>query len=361
MISLKSVSALYRCRCRYTRSAGAQFQGVQSKPPPKASHALRPNAARNVRCAAEVTVRPAQTSNSAAFDFKAYMADRAKLIDQALDRSVPVAYPEIITESMRYSLLAGGKRIRPALCLAACELVGGPIEAAMPAACAMEMIHTMSLIHDDLPSMDNDDFRRGKPTNHKVYGEEIAILAGDALLSLSFEYIARETKGVSPDRVLQVIVEVGKAVGSEGLVAGQVVDIKSEGAGEAVGLETLEYIHLHKTAALLEASVVSGAILGGANEVEVAKLRKYSRDIGLAFQVIDDILDITATTEELGKTAGKDLASAKTTYPSLVGLERSREIADELIEEAKEQLAGWSVERAAPLLALAEYIRSRKN
>lgn len=289
------------------------------------------------------------------------MAERAHLIDAALDRSVPVTYPEVITESMRYSLLAGGKRVRPALCLAACELVGGTTDAAMPTACALEMIHTMSLIHDDLPSMDDDDFRRGKPTNHKVYGEEIAILAGDALLSLSFEYIARETRGVAPERVLQVIVEVGKSVGAEGLVAGQVVDIKSEGAGTAVGLETLEYIHLHKTAALLEAAVVSGAILGGANESEIAKLRKYSRDIGLAFQVIDDILDITATTEELGKTAGKDLAVAKTTYPSLVGLEGSRKIANELIEEAKAQLAGWPLEKAAPLLALAEYIRSRKN
>lgn len=289
------------------------------------------------------------------------MADRAVLIDAALDRSVPLQYPEVVNEAMRYSLLAGGKRVRPALCLAACELVGGTVEQAMPAACSMEMIHTMSLIHDDLPSMDNDDFRRGKPTNHKVYGEEIAILAGDALLSLAFEYIARETRGVAADRVLRVIAEVGKAVGSEGLVAGQVVDIKSEGAGEAVGVETLQYIHEHKTAALLEAAVVSGAILGGAGEVDVDRLRKYSRAIGLAFQVIDDILDITATTEELGKTAGKDLASAKTTYPSLLGLERSKQIADELIEEAKHQLASYDPAKAGPLLALAEYIRSRKN
>eukprot|EP00887_Chlorella_sp_A99_P002333 scaffold10.g2333.t1 len=353
-----------------------------------------------VRCTAEVSVRPSDAKSQ--FDFGKYMADRAVLIDAALDRSVPLQYPEVVNEAMRYSLLAGGKRVRPALCLAACELVGGTVEQAMPAACSMEMIHTMSLIHDDLPSMDNDDFRwvqqqqyqqyhpvqqqqqhqqqrggRGKPTNHKVYGEEIAILAGDALLSLAFEYIARETRGVAADRVLRV----GKAVGSEGLVAGQVVDIKSEGAGEAVGVETLQYIHEHKTAALLEAAVVSGAILGGAGEVDVDRLRKYSRAIGLAFQaraaggadriglrwssvarpVIDDILDITATTEELGKTAGKDLASAKTTYPSLLGLERSKQIADELIEEAKHQLASYDPAKAGPLLALAEYIRSRKN
>lgn len=334
-------------------------------PRPSPAAALRaPRPARRsglaVRCAAEVSTRPSEPSAKPSFDFKAYMGSRAQLIDAALDASVPVAYPEVITEAMRYSLLAGGKRVRPALCLAACELVGGAVDTAMPTACALEMIHTMSLIHDDLPSMDNDDFRRGKPTNHKVYGEEIAILAGDALLSLSFEYVARETRGVAPEAVLRVIVELGKAVGSEGLVAGQVVDIKSEGATN-VGVDTLRFIHHHKTAALLEAAVVCGAILGGAGEPEIARLRQYSRDIGLAFQVVDDILDVTATTEELGKTAGKDLAVAKTTYPSLVGLERSREIADELIEGAKAQLADWPVAKAAPLLALAEYIRSRKN
>jgi geranylgeranyl diphosphate synthase type II len=309
-----------------------------------------------------VSVRPSDASPAKpSFDFKAYMGARAAEIDAALDAAVPMRYPEVINEAMRYSLLAGGKRVRPALCLAACELVGGDAAAAMPTACALEMIHTMSLIHDDLPSMDNDDFRRGVPTNHKVYGEEVAILAGDALLSLAFEFIARETKGVPAEAVVRVVVEVGRAVGSEGLVAGQVVDIKSEGAGAEVGLDTLRYIHHHKTASLLEAAVVSGAVLGGAGEDDVARLRRYSRDIGLAFQVVDDILDITATTEELGKTAGKDLAVAKATYPSLVGLERSREIADELIEEAKAQLAGYDRARAAPLYALAEYIRSRKN
>ena len=316
-----------------------------------------------VQCAADTSVRPASSASNGTgeFDFKQYMADRATMIDAALDASIPMQYPEIIHESMRYSLLAGGKRVRPALCLASCELVGGSIEQAMPTACSLEMIHTMSLIHDDLPSMDNDDFRRGKPTNHKVYGEEIAILAGDALLSLAFEYIARETKNVSPERVLQVVVEVGKSVGSEGLVAGQVVDIKSEGDDVEVGLDTLKYIHEHKTAALLESAVVSGAILGGASEEDIVRLRKYSRDIGLAFQVVDDILDITATTEELGKTAGKDLASAKTTYPSLVGLEKSREIANQLIEDAKSQLTSYDINKAAPLYALAEYIKNRKN
>lgn len=288
------------------------------------------------------------------------MGEKAKLVEEALDRSIPLQYPDLIHESMRYSLLAGGKRIRPVLCIAACELVGGDVSAAMPTACAMEMIHTMSLIHDDLPSMDNDDFRRGKPTNHKVYGEEIAILAGDALLSYAFEYIARATKGVDPSRVLQVVADLGKAVGSEGLVAGQVVDIKSEGDGD-VGLDTLQYIHEHKTAALLEAAVVCGARIGGADEVQLSALSRYSRNIGLAFQVIDDILDVTQSTEVLGKTAGKDLLSEKSTYPKLLGLERSKEVAQELIDNAVAELSIFEKEKAAPLYALAMYIKDRQS
>eukprot|EP00775_Hariotina_reticulata_P011644 gene11644-11789_t len=215
-----------------------------------------------------------------------------------------------------YSLLAGGKRVRPALCLAACQLVGGDLDQAMPTACAMEMIHTMSLIHDDLPAMDNDDFRRGRPTNHKVYG------AG-------------------------------------GLVGGQVVDIQSE--DKEVGLDVLKYIHEHKTAALLEAAVVCGAIVGGADDSTVEKLRRYALNIGLAFQVIDDILDITQSTEVLGKTAAKDLATNKTTYPKLLGLEKSKQVADDLIKEAIQQLDDFDAERAAPLVALAKFIGYRQN
>ena len=203
---------------------------------------------------------PSTSSSAAApFDFKLYMGTQAAAVHAALDAAVPLAYPEAVTEAMRYSLLAGGKRVRPVLCLAACELVGGAPANAMPTACALEMLHTMSLIHDDLPSMDNDDFRRGVPTCHKVYGEEIAILAGDALLAFSFEHIARATPragkkgggggggGVSAEAILDVVAEVGRAVGAEGLVAGQVVDLKSEGAGAEVGIDTLEYIHEHKT------------------------------------------------------------------------------------------------------------------
>ena len=249
-------------------------------------------------------------------------------------------------------------------------MVGGPaaLPAAMAAACAVEMVHTMSLIHDDLPSMDNDDFRRGVPTNHKVYGEEIAILAGDALLAFSFEHLAAGTPtGTGPAdppaaAVLRCIAELGRAVGAAGLVAGQVVDIKSEGPkAEPVGLDTLRYIHTHKTAALLEAAAVCGAILGGAGEEDVARLRTYATSIGLAFQVVDDILDITQSTEVLGKTAGKDLAAQKSTYPSLLGLEASRDVAAGLIADAKAALDGYDRARAAPLLALADYIGSRTN
>jgi len=305
---------------------------------------------------------PPEGHTADAFDFNTYVGRQAKLVEAALDASCPEQYPETITKAMRYSLLAGGKRIRPLLCLAACELVGGDPAVAMPTACALEMIHTMSLIHDDLPSMDNDDFRRGKPTCHKVFGEEMAILAGDALLSLSFEYIARATRGASAEKVLRVIADVGKAVGAEGLVAGQVVDILMEGnGGQGAGLQTLQYIHAHKTGALLEAAVVSGAVLGGADEAQVQRLGRYAQNIGLAFQVVDDILDVTATTEQLGKTAGKDVAVNKATYPSLLGLDESRKIADRLIAQAKEELAGFDRKRAAPLIGLADYIASRKS
>jgi len=214
--------------------------------------------------------------------------------------------------------------------------------------------------------MDNDDFRRGKPTNHKVYGEQCAILAGDGLLTRAFEYIAMATPldKVDPKKVLRVVAYVAKCVGSEGLVGGQIVDIEMEGSnrkGETASLETLEYIHAHKTAALLDAAVVCGALLGGAEEEDIERLTRYSQDIGLAFQVIDDILDCTQTSEQLGKTAGKDDAVGKTTYPSLLGLDESRRIAKKLIDDAKEELAIYNPEKAAPLLALADYIGSRQN
>ena len=290
------------------------------------------------------------------FDFAAYLKLSRDRVEIALDSSMGPERPESLRDAMRYSLLAGGKRLRPILCLAACELVGGSSELAMPTAVALEMIHTMSLIHDDLPAMDNDDLRRGRPTNHKVYGDAMAILAGDAMLSRAFEMVAVRSPNVPADRLLRVVGELALVSGAPGLVGGQVVDLESE--GQAVDLETLEYIHLHKTAALLRACVVTGALIGGASDDQLQAMRTYANGIGLAFQIIDDILDVTASSEVLGKTAGKDLLADKTTYPKLLGLEASREKALQLVRESKAALEPWS-NKAAPLLALADYVASR--
>jgi len=245
------------------------------------------------------------------FDFATYLRSTCERVEAALDGSLGPERPEQLREAMRYSLLAGGKRLRPVLCLAACELACGDSALAMPTAVALEMIHTMSLIHDDLPAMDNDDLRRGRPTNHKVYGEANAILAGDALLTRAFEMVALRSPGVPAERLLAVVGELSLAAGAPGLVGGQVVDLECE--GKSVDLETLEYIHLHKTGALLRACVLSGALIAGAAEPLLEALRTYARGIGLAFQIIDDILDVTASSEVLGKTAGKDLTADKTT------------------------------------------------
>jgi geranylgeranyl diphosphate synthase type II len=300
----------------------------------------------------------AQTKASV-FNLEDYLKEKKQLVEKALDQSLPIAQPEKIYEAMRYSLLAGGKRLRPILCLATCELMGGTPEMAIPTACALEMIHTMSLIHDDLPAMDNDDYRRGKLTNHKVFGEDIAILAGDGLLAYAFEYVATQTKNVSADLLLQVVACLGKTIGAEGLVGGQVLDLESEGKTD-ISAETLTFIHTHKTGALLEASVVSGGILAGATSEDIAKLSKYAQNIGLAFQIIDDILDVTATAEQLGKTAGKDLQAQKATYPSLWGLEKSKLQARQLIDEAIAQLTIYE-EKAEPLRAIANFIVTRNH
>ncbi len=292
------------------------------------------------------------------FNLKEYLAARKALVEQALSDSLPVSYPESLYNSMRYSLLAGGKRLRPILCLAACELAGGDVAQALPTACALEMIHTMSLIHDDLPAMDNDDYRRGQLTNHKVFGDAMAILAGDALLAYAFQVVAEETQNVDPYRLLQVIGRLGKAVAASGLVGGQVVDLESE--GKPIPLETLDFIHAHKTGALLEVSVVSGGLLGGADAEMVQNLTDYAHDIGLAFQIIDDILDVTATSEQLGKTAGKDVVAAKATYPSIWGIEVSRQKAEALIQSAKQHLAPHG-QANVPLLALADFITQRTH
>ena len=301
----------------------------------------------------------ARTAKHSSLDLKTYLKQQKDLVDRALDLSLPINRPEKIYEAMRYSLLAGGKRLRPILCLATCELTGGTIEMAMPTACALEMIHTMSLIHDDLPAMDNDDYRRGKLTNHKVYGEDIAILAGDGLLAYAFEYVASQTKNVPPQQVLKVVALLSRALGAAGLVGGQVIDLESEGKSD-VSLETLNFIHTHKTGALLEASVISGAILTGASDEEVHRLSKYAENIGLAFQIVDDILDITSTQEELGKTAGKDLRSQKATFPSIWGLEESKAQAKQLVEAAIAELEPFG-DKAEPMVAIAKFITTRTH
>jgi geranylgeranyl diphosphate synthase type II len=300
---------------------------------------------------------PAMTAVVASgFDFSQFLEAGRRKVEEALDGSLGPERPESLRDAMRYSLLAGGKRLRPILCLASCELAGGDAALALPTATALEMIHTMSLIHDDLPAMDDDDLRRGRPTNHKVFGEATAILAGDALLTRAFEMVALRSPGVPAERLLKVVGELSLAAGAPGLVGGQIVDLASEGV--EVDRDTLEYIHLHKTGALLQASVLTGALIGGADDDLIEALRTYSRAIGLAFQIIDDILDVTASSEVLGKTAGKDLTADKTTYPKLLGLEESKARAEALVKEACEVLNPWA-EKAQPLLALARYITSR--
>ncbi|GAP99240.1 geranylgeranyl diphosphate synthase CrtE [Leptolyngbya sp. NIES-2104] len=300
-----------------------------------------------------------QSNQASQFDLKGYLAAKQQQVETALDRAFPVVFPDKIYEAMRYSLFAGGKRLRPVLCLATCDLLGGTPEMAMPTACALEMIHTMSLIHDDLPAMDNDDYRRGKLTNHKVFGEAVAILAGDGLLAYAFEHIVEETKNVPADRLIKVIARLGRAVGAAGLVGGQVVDLDCEGKKD-VTLDTLNFIHTHKTAALLEASVVSGGILAGGSDSDIQHLTRYAQAIGLAFQIVDDLLDITSTQEELGKSIGKDMTVEKATYPRLLGMEESRRQAEQLVEQAKAEVAGFG-EKAIPLMAIANYITARKN
>jgi geranylgeranyl diphosphate synthase, type II len=290
------------------------------------------------------------------FDLKTYLTQRAAEVEAALDQSLSVVYPEKIYEAMRYSLMAGGKRLRPILCLATSDMLGAPTAIAMPTACALEMVHTMSLIHDDLPAMDNDDYRRGKLTNHKVYGEDVAVLAGDALLSYAFEYIASQTQGAQPQQVLKVIANLGKAVGATGLVGGQIVDLDSE--GKSIDESTLTYIHMHKTAALLEVSVTSAAVLANADEPVIDRLKGYAQRIGLAFQIVDDVLDITSTAETLGKSVGKDVAAQKATYPSLWGIEKSQQKADQLVAEAIAEIDSFG-QAAQPLIAIAQYITAR--
>lgn len=295
------------------------------------------------------------------FDLKLYLAERKQLVEAALENCLPVpsGLEKSVLEAARYSLFAGGKRLRPILCLAAAEVVGGTYQAAMPAACALEMIHTYSLIHDDLPAMDNDDFRRGKPTNHKVFGEAIAVLAGDALLTEAFDFVTKmdNNGGIPAQRILEVVATLVRASGYRGMIGGQVIDLESE--NRAVDLTTVEYMHIHKTGALLSASLEVGALLGGGSDAQISALKRFGHHLGLAFQITDDILDVEGDAQEMGKKPGSDAAKNKKTYPALLGMIRSREAAREHVDAALQALAAFD-DRAEPLRAIARYLLVRK-
>ena len=295
------------------------------------------------------------------FDLAAYLAERRALVDAALERVLPAedTPPATVHRAMRYSVLAGGKRLRPILVIAGAEAVGGAPREVLPTACALELIHTYSLIHDDLPAMDDDDYRRGRLTSHKVFGEAMAILAGDGLLTLAFKLVADNAALARDPRVLRdVVTALADAAGTFGMVGGQVVDIESE--GKTITPETLEYIHLHKTAALIRAAMRVGALLGGGGPAAVEAIGDAGRDLGLAFQIVDDILDVEGSLEELGKTAGSDARKQKASYPALHGVPASRREAQRLVAGVKARLAPLGAP-AAPLGALADYVLERKN
>lgn len=290
------------------------------------------------------------------FNVEEYISERKKLVDRMLSELFKDASDSITTldESMRYSILAGGKRLRPVLCIASAEAVGGRAEDVLPVACAIEMIHTYSLIHDDLPAMDDDTLRRGVPTNHNVFGEAVAILAGDALLTDAFFVIAQSE--MPPYLVVDVIREISKAAGSRGMVRGQALDLALE--GKEVSIETVERMHYLKTGALIEASVVSGGKVGGATEDQILQLRSYSRNLGIAFQIIDDVLDIEGG-EDIGKSRGSDIRRKKATYPGIVGIKKAKDKALELTLKAVSCLRDFD-EKAEPLREIAFYLGGRR-
>ena len=301
---------------------------------------------------------------------QAFLEDARARIDEALDLFLPKppACPAIVSEAMRYSVFAGGKRLRPCLTLATADAIEqDSIDLALPAACAIELIHTYSLIHDDLPAMDDDQLRRGRPTLHVVYGEGIAILAGDGLHAEAFTLLASAPAIHDPDTVarkLRVLQVVGDAAGAAGMVGGQALDLQAAGQarGHAIVLDAggLRDMHARKTGALIRASAVSGAIMAGGDEAMIEAIDRYAADLGLAFQIVDDILDVEGSAAELGKTAGKDASADKPTYPSLFGLEQSRRMADEYLQRAHKSLVdagltdGW-------LAAIADWVVSRKS
>ncbi|MBE7414250.1 MAG: polyprenyl synthetase family protein [Deltaproteobacteria bacterium] len=291
-------------------------------------------------------------------DLNKYFSEKTELINRTLKELLPgeEEYPQTLHRAMHYSLFAGGKRIRPILVLASAEAAGGEASGALNIACAFECIHTYSLIHDDLPAIDNDDLRRGRPTCHKAFGEAAAILAGDALLTAAFDMAARS--GGKRSAVTRCVIEMAKAAGSTGMIGGQMIDIESE--GREILFPVLEYIHIHKTGELLLAAVKCGAVLGGAKKKELDSLTRFGKSIGLAFQIADDILDVEGSPLEMGKNAGSDEKKGKATYPAAIGLDESKKRASELLEIALHSISGLDG-KADPLREIARYIVERKR
>lgn len=293
-------------------------------------------------------------------DLQQYLNEKKSLVDRALDRFLPPedAEPTIIHKAMRYSAMDGGKRIRPVLTIATAEALNDNTDNVMPVACAIEMIHAFSLIHDDLPCMDDDDLRRGKPTSHKVFGEAVALLAGDALFAFAFETISRTPKTVSADVVARVIALIASASGTSGMVGGQILDLMAE--GKETNIKQVQLIHQRKTGALLLASVLAGAEIAGANSEEMSALTKYGENIGLSFQIIDDILDIEGEETIIGKKTGADAKLKKATYPAAIGLERSKVLAKEAADSAVQVVTQTLGHRGARLVEIANFIVGRK-
>ena len=295
-------------------------------------------------------------------DIKKYLQEKGDIVNKALDRLLPGEneFPQKLHKAMRYSVFAGGKRIRPVLVMASAETFGGLTDSTIDIACAVELIHTYSLIHDDLPAIDNDDMRRGMPTCHKVFGEALAILAGDALLASAFDVMANTHASTDEERLLllKTIQEIARAAGSTGMVGGQVLDIESE--GKDVAFPVLEYIHIHKTGELILASIRAGAIMKNAGDKELEAMTRYGEAIGLAFQIADDILDVEGNKEDTGKNVGGDAKKEKVTYPSILGIEESKKRARELTDIALASVEGFG-KKAEPLREIAKYIVARRK
>ena len=295
-------------------------------------------------------------------EFYAQYDNTRRVVEESLTSFISGAEnspQKIIFDSMKYSLEAGGKRIRPVLLLETIKMMGGDCSAGIPFACAVEYIHTYSLIHDDLPAMDDDDLRRGKPTNHKVFGEAVAILAGDGLLNTAFEIMSGEILKNNCVGSVKAMNVIASCAGVNGMIAGQIVDIESE--GRSISYEELRYLHSKKTGALIKASVMAGAYIAGANEEELKAVERYSENIGLAFQITDDILDVTGNTSELGKNTGSDIQNDKSTYVSLFGIEKARLLAQDCLKDAVESLGNFDSQRRLFMEELARFVVMRKN